>query len=86
MDKEQLKQLKKISNELKAQFNLGKAGITNSFIKMVDEYLEAHNVVKIKASIAQDKNALSFYADEIAKETLSEIVEKKGYTFTLFRA
>lgn len=86
MDKEQLKELKKTSNGLKAQFNLGKAGITPSFTNMVDEYLEAHTIVKIKVSIAEDKDAVKVLADELAEKTFSEVIDKKGFTFTLFKA
>lgn len=86
MEKENLKKLKQISNKLSPQFNLGKSGITQSFIKTIEDYLEVHNIVKIKVLIAEDKDSLSYYAEEIAKETQAEIVEKKGFTFTLFKS
>ena len=85
MDKEQFKELKKISNTLKPMFNLGKEGLTDNFVKTIDEYLEAHNIVKIKVLIAGDKDDVGYFADEIAKETESIIIEKKGFTFTLFK-
>lgn len=79
------KSLKKHANGLKSEFNLGKSGITETFIKSVDDFLEAHKIVKIKALIAEDKEAMKFYAEELAKETDSEILEVKGFTFVLFR-
>lgn len=78
-------QLKKLSNEIKPQFNLGKLGITSTFIETIDKYLEAHNIVKIKCSIAEDKSSVKYYANEISKETESTIIDKKGFTFTVYR-
>lgn len=77
--------LKRMANELKPQFNLGKNGITKTFIETVDKYLKAHEIVKIKSTVAESKDALKYYAEEVAKETNSEIVEIKGYTFVLYR-
>lgn len=79
------KEAKKMCPDLKPQFNLGKAGITSTFIETVHKYLEAHELVKIKALIAADKDSLTYYAQSIAQDTHSEILEKKGFTFVLFR-
>ncbi len=79
------KELKKIASNLKPQFNLGKQGITNTFIRTIDEYLKAHEIVKIKALIAEDKNSVKYLAEEVSKETNSIIVETRGFTFVLFR-
>lgn len=79
------KEAKKLCSDLKPQFNLGKAGITPTFIKTIHEYLEAHEIVKIKALIATNKDSLSYYADEIAKDVNAEVLQKIGFTFTLYR-
>lgn len=80
-----IKELKKEANSLKYQFNLGKNGINKTFIDSISKYLEAHEIVKIKSSLAEDKESLKYYAEEVARETESEIVEVKGYTFTLYK-
>lgn len=82
MDKKELKQ---VINELKPQFNLGKSGMTPTFIDTVDKYIEAHRLVKIKVLAAVDKEEVKYYANELSKETDSEVVEVKGFTFTLLR-
>lgn len=85
MDKKDLKDLKKQANELKPMFNLGKAGLTETFIDTVDKYLEAHHIVKIKAMCAGTKDESKYFAKEIADATESEIIDQKGFTFVLFR-
>jgi RNA-binding protein YhbY len=79
----ELKELKKIASELKAQFNLGKNGITDSFIDTVRKYAEAHTIVKVKCTLAEDKDSLKYYANEVAKLTELVLVETRGFTFTL---
>ena len=85
MKKEQLKELKQLANTLKPQFNLGKAGLTKTFIDTIDKYLTAHNIVKIKALIAEDKSSVEYLAGEITKETNSILIDKRGFTFTIYR-
>jgi len=85
MKKEQLKKLKQIASTLKAEFNIGKSGVTNTFIETIDKYLTVHNIVKIKALIAENKDSLEYLATEVAKETNSIILDKRGFTFVLYR-
>jgi len=85
MDKQLLKELKKVSNALKPQFHLGKAGITDTFLKTIDDYLTAHNIVKIKVTIAENKDESDKLADLLAEKVFAQIIEKKGFTFTLHR-
>ena len=85
MDKEQLKEIKRIANEIKPQFNIGKNGITDTFIETIDKYLDAHHIVKIKSMIAKDKSEINETARIISNKTDSEILSKKGFTFVLYR-
>ncbi len=85
MDKEQLKEIKRAANAMKPQFNLGKGGITDTFIETIENYLEAHSMVKIKSLVSSDKEEILKTAQIIADRTASEIVDKKGFTFVLFR-
>lgn len=84
-NRDKIKSLKQISNSLKPEFNLGKAGITSTFLKSVNEYLDVHNIVKIKALIAEDKSSVEYLAGEVVKETNSILVDKRGFTFTIYR-
>lgn len=85
MQKEELKQLKKIGNELKPQFNIGKSGITETLLDTIDKYIEAHEIVKIKVLSAVNKEQVAKLATEIADELDVEILEKKGFTFILYK-
>ena len=85
MDSSELKKLKRIANGLKPQFNLGKSGVTSTFIESVESYLEAHKIVKVKVLSAVDKSQVSDIADKLAEEIDSVIVEKKGFTFVVYR-
>jgi RNA-binding protein len=85
MDKSELKELKKFANELKPQFNIGKSGLTDTLIDTIDKYLEAHEIVKIKVLSAINKTQVKNYAKEISEKIDVEIIEQKGFTFTLYR-
>lgn len=85
MVSEEIKEAKRIASELKPQFNIGKNAITETLIDTIDKYLEAHKIVKIKVLSAQSKDQVKEYAQNIANQTDSEIVQKVGFTFTLFR-
>lgn len=79
------KNLKKVANELKPQFNLGKNGLTDTFIETVDKFLEAHGIVKIKVLAAEDKNGVKEIAEELAEALTADVIDKKGFTFVLYR-
>ncbi|MCA9496332.1 MAG: YhbY family RNA-binding protein [Nanoarchaeota archaeon] len=82
MDK---KELKKMANGIKPEFSLGKQGISDNFIDSVNKYLKVHNLVKIKCLIATDKENLQYFADEVSKQTQAELIEMKGFTFTIYK-
>lgn len=85
MDKEEIKEIKKLANSIKPKFNLGKAGLTETFTETIDKYLEAHHIVKIKVTCAGTKDEVKYFADTIADATESQVLDKKGFTFVLFR-
>ena len=85
MVSEEIKEAKKIANELKPQFNIGKNKVTDTLIESIDQYLDAHQIVKIKVLSAISKDEVKEIAEQIANATDSEIVQKVGFTFVLFR-
>jgi len=85
MDKKEIQELKKVANGMKPMFNIGKSGVTETLIDMIDKYLDAHGIVKIKSLVAEDKAAVKESAEKIAKEIEAEIVDLKGFTFTIYR-
>ncbi len=76
--------LKGLANAVPAIMQVGKAGITDSLITQVDEYLEQHELVK--GSVL--KNAL-FTArevcEELAEELSAEYVQVIGNKFVIYR-
>jgi len=85
MNSQDKKELKRIANEIKPQFNLGKEGVTKNFITLVDKYLNAHEIVKIKDLSSASRNDTIGKAQNLAKELKAEIIDKKGFTFVLYR-
>ncbi len=79
------KELRAQAADLKASFNIGKQALTGKIIDSINEYLKVHELVKIKSTLASDKEALSFLAEEVAKGTKAQLIEKRGFTFTLYR-
>ena len=79
------KELKKMASSLKPQFNVGKGGVTETFVDTIDKYLDVHGIVKIKSLVAEDKDALKEVAQKMAEDLEAELVDVRGFTFTLAR-
>lgn len=76
--------LKSIANGIDPIFQLGKNGITENFIKQVEEALEAREIIKINVlnnSFLDPKEV----GNELAKLTRSEFVQSIGNKFVLYR-
>lgn len=76
--------LKGIANSLDPIFQIGKNGITDNFIKQVDEALEAREIIKIKVlnnSLLDAKEV----ANTIAEESNAEFVQSIGNKFVLYK-
>lgn len=76
--------LKGLANNIEPIFQIGKNGITDNFIKQVDEALEARELIKIKVlnnSLLDAKDT----ANLLAKEIDAEFVQSIGHKFVLYR-
>lgn len=76
--------LKSIANTMDPITHIGKEGISEAFIKQLDDILEAREIVKVniqKNSILDTKEA----ANEVARLTNSEFVQSIGRKFVLYR-
>ena len=76
--------LKGLANTIKPITQIGKGGITESFISQLDDALEARELVKINIlenNVLEAKQA----ANEAAKLTDSEFVQAIGNKFVLYR-
>jgi RNA-binding protein len=80
----QRSELKKIAQELRPTVMIGKEDITPSGISAIDDYLNAHEIVKVQiqeGSLMEPKEA----ANEIAEELGAEFVQAIGRRFVLYR-
>jgi len=76
--------LKGLANNIEPIFQIGKNGITENFVKQVDEALEARELIKINVlnnSLLDTKET----ANELAKKTNAEFVQSIGHKFVLYR-
>lgn len=76
--------LKKIAQELKPTVMIGKEDVTPSIISAIDDYLNAHEIVKVQiqeGSLVEPKET----ANEIAEELGAEFVQAIGRRFVLYR-
>jgi len=85
IDNSELKRLRSIASNMEAEFNIGKNGLTSTFIESVDKYLDKYEIVKIKSLKAADKDELEKVANEITEKLNAILVEVRGYTFVLYR-
>lgn len=80
----QRSELKKLAQELKPTVMIGKEDITPSVMAAIDDYLNAHELIKVQiqeGSLVEPKEA----ANEIAEELGAEFVQAIGRRFVLYR-
>lgn len=73
-----------MANTMEPTFQIGKNGISDNFLKQVEDYLEANELVKIKVL----KNSLLDARDlayEIADAIGAEFVQSLGNKFVLYK-
>ena len=76
--------LKGIANTIDPIFQLGKNGLTENFIRQVDDALKAREIVKINVL----KNSMldpSEVASQLSEELNAEFVQSIGRKFVLYR-
>ena len=80
----QRSELKKLAQDLKPTVMIGKEDITPTVISAIDDYLNAHELVKVQiqeSSLMEPKEA----ANAIAEELGAEFVQAIGRRFVLYR-
>ena len=80
----QRSELKKIAQEIKPTVMIGKEEVTPAVITAIDEYLDAHELVKVQiqeGAVLDPKET----ANEIAEELGAEFVQAIGKKFILYR-
>ena len=76
--------LKSIANNLDPLFQMGKNGLTENFIKQVDEALELREIVKINVlkNCFEDPKDI---ANELVEELNAEFVQSIGRKIVIYR-
>lgn len=76
--------LRKIANSVEPIFQIGKDGISENFVKQLDDALEARELIKIhilESSFLEPRKAV----DELASRTRAEAVQAIGSKVVLYR-
>ena len=80
----QKRYLRALANDLNSTFQIGKEGLSDNLIQTVDDALRTHELVKIKLlkTVSDDVDEIIF---DLAMNTKSEVVQKIGRVFVLYR-
>ena len=81
----QRRHLRALGHELKVIVQVGKGGIDAGLVTAVNQALADHELVKIKVADNADMDRHEA-ADEIAKQTKSDVAQVLGNTVLLYRA
>lgn len=80
---QQISTLKSMAQRLEPMLKVGKAGLSDGFVKTVDEALALHELVKVKfADFKDEKKTLS---PLLAEKTQSFLVMRVGNVVVLYR-
>jgi len=77
-------QLRGMANSIDTIFQIGKGGINEQLIKQVDDTIEVRELIKLRVLESSPQSSKQA-ADEIAKQTESEVVQIIGSKFILYR-
>ena len=79
----QKRHLKALAQRMDATHKVGKAGLSEAFVKNVDEALELKEIVKVKfMEFKEEKDEL---APMLAEKTRSHLVVRVGHVAVLYR-
>jgi RNA-binding protein len=79
----QIRKLKAMAQRMEASVKVGKQGLSEGFIKSLDEELSRHELVKVKfAELKEQKKEL---APQLAARTNSRLIMQVGNVVVLFR-
>ena len=80
----QIRKLRAQAQRMEATFKVGKAGLSEGFLKSVSEGLAHHELVKVKfVEFKEEKKTL---APALAEKTSSHLIMRVGNVAVLYRA
>lgn len=77
-------ELRSMANSLDTIFQIGKSGISDVFIKQIEDVLRARELIKVRVlenSVYSAREA----ADEVAEKTGADVVQVIGTRFVLYK-
>lgn len=84
MTSKQRAYLKSIASNISAIFQVGKSGISENFIKQLDDALEARELIKITVLETAPENVKEL-GNKLAQKTNSTLVQTIGSKIVLYR-
>jgi RNA-binding protein len=85
LSSKQRQYLKALAHPLKPLVQVGAKGIGDAVVRQIGEQLGAHELVKVRFNTECGVDP-SEVAEDLAGQTRSELVQKKGRTLVLYRA
>jgi RNA-binding protein len=79
----EIRKLKARAQHLEPMFKVGKAGLSEGFVKSVDEGLSHHDLVKIK--FVEFKDEKKTLAPALAEKTSSQLIIRVGNVAVFYR-
>ena len=76
--------MKALANKLSPAVSIGKAGLTESIVNSIDEYLEKNELIKVSMQQGVELDAKEV-CNEIAGMLRAEYVQAVGRRFVLYR-
>jgi RNA-binding protein len=83
LNNSQIRKFKAVAQSLEPMLKVGKAGLSEGFIRSVDMALAQHELVKIK--FAEFKEQKKELAPQLAEKTASHLVMRVGNVMVLHR-
>src|SRR5689334_2724259 len=80
---QELGKLKSAAQKLDAIVTLGKAGISEPFLKSLNEALDQHELVKVR--LAEFKEQKKEMAAALSEKTQSQVIQRVGHVVVLYR-
>jgi len=81
-----MKELKRRSVEKEPTVWIGKSGVTTALLGQIRRQLDANEMIKVKVhKTSLEDTEVAGLAGKTAEETISEIVDVRGRTFTLYK-
>ncbi len=84
MTSKQRAYLRGLANTIEPIFQVGKSGITDNFIKQVDDALEARELIKLTV-LSNAPDDIKSIGNKLSEATNSVFVQAVGSKITLFR-